>query len=181
MGWKMKRWWASVLAMVVMGGWRTADLWACNTALISVPSMIEMSDVVLLAEVVGFTAVQTGGPGSVQLRVLRVLKGRVDRGALIVSGNLSGHHPMWNQSRPVPYTHLDCMRASNCGSCFAYDYQAGSQYLLFLKGDDPYWAPLAPANEEVAGADDPWLVWVTQYLAEHRLDMDPQISLRGMY
>lgn len=64
---------------------------------------------------------------------------------------------------PVPYesARTDAMR----GACFAYAYRLGAEYLLLLRrGADgaltPYWAPLLPVNEQVRGADDPWVTWV---------------------
>ena len=65
---------------------------------------------------------------------------------------------------PVPYTSVrpDGLR----GACFAYAYRAGAQYLLLLRPDPerggltPYWEPLAPVNEQVRGARDPWVRWV---------------------
>lgn len=61
------------------------------------------------------------------------------------------------------------------GSCFTYEYRAGAEYLLILRNAphaipliagaetprlNPYWAPLAPLNEQVRGDDDPWVQWV---------------------
>jgi hypothetical protein len=63
--------------------------------------------------------------------------------------------------RPVPY---DWVRSSGTsGSCFAFDYREGAEYLLFLRSIGgvltPYWAPLAPTNEQVTGPEDPWVIW----------------------
>jgi hypothetical protein len=53
------------------------------------------------------------------------------------------------------------------GSCFANSYRRDAQYLLFLKkpnrGDlTVNWAALAPVNEQLRSAEDPWLIWVRQ-------------------
>ncbi|HXG55876.1 MAG TPA: hypothetical protein VNJ03_10900 [Vicinamibacterales bacterium] len=68
--------------------------------------------------------------------------------------------------RPSPYTFV--RRGGRSGNCFAYGYREGADYLLFLQpsGDvmTPYWAPLAPINEQVRPAPDPWVGWVRQQL-----------------
>ena len=42
------------------------------------------------------------------------------------------------------------------GSCFADDYRAGGEFLLFFKNGDHQWSPLAAVNEEVWAPNDPW-------------------------
>lgn len=70
--------------------------------------------------------------------------------------------------RPVPY---DQVRPSGLrGSCFADEYRIGADYLLLLIETKPgvfssHWAPLLPVNEELHGADDPWLAWVRGHIA----------------
>lgn len=72
-------------------------------------------------------------------------------------------------SASVPYGHV---RASGSGPCFAYGYRLGAEYLFLLnrvEGSDsltPYWIPLGPTNEQIRGADDPWVRWVREQLAE---------------
>ena len=67
---------------------------------------------------------------------------------------------------PVPYQLV--RRAGQRGDCEAREYRLGAEYLLILRphydGLSPHWKPLAPFNEQVRGADDPWLEWVRQYL-----------------
>ena len=62
----------------------------------------------------------------------------------------------------VPYPSV--RQAGQRGSCYAEEYRSGGEYLLLLKrrGDQltPYWAPLAPTNEQVRGPDDLWITWV---------------------
>ena len=69
--------------------------------------------------------------------------------------------------RAVPYPAV--RPAGLLGSCFAEEYRQGAEYLLLLKREDrqltPYWAALAPTNEQIRGPDDPWVLWV---LAERR-------------
>jgi hypothetical protein len=62
----------------------------------------------------------------------------------------------------VPYTIV--RSAGQHGDCFAQEYRAGAEYLLLLQARGgaltPFWAPLAPLNEQVRGAADPWVRWV---------------------
>lgn len=67
---------------------------------------------------------------------------------------------------PVPYTMV--RSSGRRGSCFSVEYRVGAEYLLLLKntpnGLSPYWAALAPLNEQIHGPDDPWLEWVRRRL-----------------
>ena len=70
----------------------------------------------------------------------------------------------------VPY--LTYFRWRGGGDCIATSYRPGAEYLLLLGdsrfGLDPYWAFLAPTNEQIRGPDDPWVAWVRQVLASPR-------------
>lgn len=67
---------------------------------------------------------------------------------------------------PVPY---DIVRsAGRHGDCFAKQYRAGGEYLMFIKSGTPYWSALAPTNEQVRGESDPWLVWVRNAVAKDK-------------
>lgn len=63
----------------------------------------------------------------------------------------------------VPY--LNVRREGQRGNCVASGYRAGGEFLLILRRAaggyyTPYWAYLAPTNEQIHGAGDPWLQWV---------------------
>ena len=63
----------------------------------------------------------------------------------------------------VPYTIVRL--AGQRGDCAAKIYRLGAEYLFILRrtqggGLTPHWRALAPFNEQVRGADDPWLKWV---------------------
>ena len=156
---------ALILAASVIICCPLAKLWACSAALIGTPAMIDGSEVIVRTEVIGATAGHDALRGQIQLKVLEVLRGRFARDSFRIEGNIA-EVPAPPPRRAVPYDELDCLRAKGCGGCFAYDYQQGHQYLLFLKDGNPYWAPLEPANEEVFGSEDPWVVWVKAYLAK---------------
>ena len=69
--------------------------------------------------------------------------------------------------RPVPYTMV--RSAGQRGDCDAREYRLGAEYLLILQpghdGLTPHWKPLAPFNEQIRGADDPWVAWVRSALS----------------
>ena len=69
---------------------------------------------------------------------------------------------------PVPYQMV--RSAGQRGDCFAQEYRIGAQYLLLLRDgagrNAIQWWPLAPVNEQLRGADDPWLSWVRQRAAK---------------
>lgn len=102
-------------------------------------------------------------PLGVRFDVLEVLKGgaSIPRALIIKPAELTEQDEF--NPRPVPYA---TVRPSGLrGSCFATAYRRGAQYLLFLRASDdgtlsPYWAPLAPTNEELREPGDPWLLWV---------------------
>lgn len=94
----------------------------------------------------------------VRFTVIEVLKGASVVG-LSVPGRMA-ERPDFNDG-PVPY---GMVRPGGHGGCFARVYQAGGEYLLFLRKRGtqltPYWAPLSATNEQLHGPHDPWLRWV---------------------
>jgi hypothetical protein len=101
---------------------------------------------------------------SIRLGVVEVLKGEVQF-TVDVSGTFANHPDMNNL--PVPYGMV--RPSGRGGGCFARSYQRDGEYLLFLKKElgklTPYWAALGATNEQITGADDPWVAWVRQQLA----------------
>ena len=99
--------------------------------------------------------------GKVQFRVLEVLKGDSVSGELQIYGHLT-RRDEFNPHRVPPYRagRPSVLR----GACFTYEYKQGGEYLLVLaaaRGDlTPYWAPIAPVNEQLRGPHDHWLTWV---------------------
>jgi hypothetical protein len=93
----------------------------------------------------------------------------IDSGGLAIPASLRvigylADQPDFN-TKPVPYRWVrsDGLR----GSCAAYSYQRGGDFLLLLQGEhvaelSPYWALLRPTNEQVRGTDDPWVAWVRE-------------------
>lgn len=74
---------------------------------------------------------------------------------------------------PVPY---GMVRSFGLRGCYAAQYRIGGEYLLLLRPvapDSPlrdhfsmtvWWMALGPTNEQIRGADDPWVQWVRDQL-----------------
>jgi hypothetical protein len=114
----------------------------------------------------GFPGAQT--PSQVRFRVVDVLKGAYSSEELTINGRLERADD-WND-RAVPYDFV--RRGGRRGNCFALGYKEGAEYLLLLRAPhqaadgtlSPYWSALGPTNEQVRGADDPWVRWVVGHL-----------------
>ena len=142
---------------------------ACFAGPRSPGSLVTDADVIVRAQVLGLTEAPTSPlvllPNSwIRLGVMEVLKGEVQF-TLTVSGTLTDHPDM--NDRAVPYWMV--RPSGRGGGCFARTYQRDGEYLFFLKKVDgkltPYWAALSATNEQITGADDPWVTWVRQQLA----------------
>jgi hypothetical protein len=97
----------------------------------------------------------------VTFRVLSVIKGARRTMFLIPADFVPEADP---NDHPVPYNFV--RPGGRRGNCYAVTFKQGQEYLLFLKGGTPYWSPLAPTTEQVAGTTDPWLIWVRRELAK---------------
>lgn len=96
----------------------------------------------------------------IRFEVLEVLRGPDALDQLIIPGALAEESDF--NLGEVPYRML--RPAGQSGDCFAKLYQRGGEFVLLLRERDglltPYWSPLWPTNEQIRGADDPWLAWV---------------------
>lgn len=105
----------------------------------------------------------TGVPDSrIRFRVIEHIRGSLISD-LVLPGYLVDRDD-FNDERP-PYTFV--RPGGRAGSCFANSYRSGAQFLLFLKktrsGEFTVnWYALAPVNEQLHSADDPWLLWVRE-------------------
>jgi hypothetical protein len=106
-----------------------------------------------------FGVKRTSASGSIRFDVIEVMRGRPLR-ELILAGELVDRDD-FNRS-PPPYQGA---RPNAGGSCWAWPYKTGAQYLLMLEKEhtggltlERY--PLAPVNEQLHSDDDPWLLWV---------------------
>jgi hypothetical protein len=136
-------------------------------------ALLRETDVVVLAAAVSESPdAGKASPGihtRVRFRVLEVLEGELADSVLRIPGRLVEEDDL--NPGTVPYT--SARNDAQAGSCYAYNYRRGATFLLLLKetrdGLTPYWAPLAPVNEQVRGPDDPWVFWVRSYLATRRV------------
>ena len=101
--------------------------------------------------------------------VVEVLKGGDVPAKLYVPGNLVEEDD-FNTGR-VPYRYPRSV-ASGGNFCYAYGYRRGGEFLLLLRSigwthPTPYYAQ-APTNEQVRGANDPWVRWVRARLTPAR-------------
>jgi hypothetical protein len=116
------------------------------------------------------TALDTRSPDTnstddrVHFRVNEVLKGDLSA-SLWLQGRLGGEDDL--NAGPVPYARVRSTALD--GGCDARRYKAGATYLLFLQdggdGLTPYWAPLAPVNEQISSDLDEWLLWTKGVIA----------------
>jgi hypothetical protein len=170
-----------VVLAVVFGVVAPARAWPCSFKEDPVPTPQEL---VAQAEVIVRVRAQPGDdPGSRNARVLvlfdvlDVLKGTLSRPVLGFPGYFEAFDD-FNRGG-VPYTRV--RRGGLYGDCYARNYRANAEYLFFMKShpsglppyhpyalpgqQTPHWAALKPANEQVLGAADPWVAWVTDELA----------------
>jgi hypothetical protein len=148
----------------------------------SVPSIPTAAELVRDAEIIvraraervaadsGRPGPLAGSPTQIEFRVLSVLKGRLVESQLTFNGRFVAGDER-NRGK-VPYSFA---RSSADASCFALEYRPGGEYLLFLRRAadvayaqpeqlTPYWAPLAPTNEQVFGSSDSWELWTRDQL-----------------
>jgi hypothetical protein len=102
---------------------------------------------------------------AVEFEPLEVLRGDSALEPLQIAGGIVQNDDF--NGTAVPYRIV--RMAGQRGDCFATEYRVGAEYLLILRrvnGDlTPYWAPLAPLNEQIRGRDDPWVRWVQAEMA----------------
>ena len=108
--------------------------------------------------------------GAIAFDVVEVLKGDSVPNTLIIGGVLTEFDDF--NTDVVPYVHV--RPAGERGPCWAYEYRRGAQFLLVLNRDstgrlNPYYDHIQmPANEQLYGEDDPWLVWVRSQIPKRR-------------
>jgi hypothetical protein len=98
---------------------------------------------------------------AVVFRPLEALRGTVPHDRLVFPGTVVDRDDFNPDS--VPYTIVRL--AGQRGDCEAKEYRLGAEYLFILRpsrrgGLTPHWRPLAPFNEQVRDAADPWVEWV---------------------
>jgi hypothetical protein len=171
----MQRMSPKVVAVVAACG-LLSEVLACEPAE-PVPSPKELLDAAAaIVHVRAFRAVDNPRPRSgpawsetlIDFQVLSVLKGVLQDPSLSFEGHAVAIDD-FNEGQ-VPYRHV--RPSGQMGNCYALEYRLGAEYLLFLGtrelgaegGLTPYWSPLAPSNEQLTDAKDPWLEWVKENL-----------------
>ena len=134
---------------------------------VSTTEMITQADAIVRASAVEYVVrprsglYTTGLPESkVRFKVLEMIRGKLPT-EITLSGYLTDADDFNDQ--PVPYSFV--RPGGRQGSCFAYFYRTGGEYLLMLKKQQTGeyradWYALGPANEQLHSTDDPWLLWV---------------------
>jgi hypothetical protein len=101
---------------------------------------------------------------AVTFRPIEWLRGEATAAPIVLPGSAVAVDDF--NARPVPYQTV--RSAGQRGDCFAQEYRPGADYLLLLRreagGLTVQWWPLAPLNEQLRGARDPWLAWVRERL-----------------
>ena len=129
--------------------------WACSPRSIDTPQQLVQG----ATGIYHVRATSALAGAHLRFKVLSVLKGSPKSflrlpGSFVIEGDPNDHPAPYNFVRP----------GGRHGNCFATTYKQGQDYLLFLKDGTPYWSPLAPTNEQLSGASDPWLLWVEAQL-----------------
>jgi hypothetical protein len=145
---------------------------ACRAPRPSSTAMVSRAEMIVRAVAVDYDKAPVGdlrqlnepGDAAIEFKVKEILKGENVPSTMILNGYLTGRDDFNDQ--PVPY---DFVRpGGRGGSCSAYEYAQGAEFLLFLKRIDDKltirWYALAPTNEQLHSADDPWVVWVKEQL-----------------
>jgi hypothetical protein len=137
-------------------------VYACKISeQISPNLLVSTADAIVRVRATSYRAGQSSTYGRVKMDVLQILKGDLaNRSFFFVDGNVNDYQG--KNDGTVPYSSV--RPGGQQGTCYAYDYRLGGQFLLFLREGTPYWAPLAATNEEVDGPNDPWVLWVEELL-----------------
>ena len=141
-----------------------------------IPPATELVDQSELILVVRIPEERYASSTNIEASVVSTLKGTYTNATFSVMGYTTQYDGP--NDRPVPY---DFVRpGGRHGDCFATDYKMGGYFLLLIRKDTPYWAALAPVNEEVTGTDDPWVIWVKTRLdkTEKKTSIEQPLSPR---
>lgn len=152
-----------------------APSYSCSvTKPISNTQMIEQSDAIVVATAEDYVVPPDSGrpwagmlPDSkVRFKIVETIRGKLATDSLTISGELVETDDFNDQPPPYNLVRPEGRR----GNCFAVSYRTGGRFLLVLKKNQageltPYWYALAPVNEQLRSANDPWLLWVRRHAA----------------
>jgi hypothetical protein len=147
-----------IASFAVLSSVAAAEVAACSVD--HVDTAAEITDRAAVIMLVRVPDRKVAKIAPIKMTVLEVLKGDFKGQTVVIRGQTAKYHGP-NDNRP-PY---DWVRAGGrFGNCFAEDYKPGGRFLLFLRHGQVHWSPLAATNEEVSGANDPWVRWVKKRL-----------------
>lgn len=133
---------------------------ACSAAHTSLDQLFVQAEVIVRAEAVG------ASEAGVIFRTVERLDGDSLPDTFVIGGSLTDSFSVEELKaygeEPVPYENHPLSRW--LAACHSRSYVRNTEYVLFLKNSDPYWAALASTNAAIRGEDDPWLVWVREWL-----------------
>jgi len=156
-----------ILAMTIFA----AEGRTCSVSgIVSNTDLVKRADSVVRATAVAYARPPqdpriwtTGEPDSrVRFDVIETIRGQALRD-VILPGYLVDTNDF--NDKPSPFTFV--RPGGRRGSCWANSYRTGAEFLLFLvktrAGEFTVnWAALAPVNEQLHSAEDPWLIWVRE-------------------
>jgi hypothetical protein len=134
--------------------------------------MVENAEIIIRAEAIKYIEAPKGeirslnepSDATINFKVKEVLKGSSVPSQITLNGYLSDEDD-FNETE-IPYNFV--RRGGRGGSCSAYEYKKGAEFLLFLKktGENYIvrWYALAPTNEQLHSGNDEWIIWVRNYL-----------------
>jgi len=163
-----------LIGLILLFG--TKDLFACRAPKASPATLVDGAEVIVRAEAQQYVDepprsdlryLNEPTDATISFKVGETLKGTSVPKEIILNGYLTDTDD-FNEGE-IPY---DFVGRSGGGSCSAYEYKQGAEFLLFLrKINGKYtvrWYPLAPTNEQLRSVDDKWLNWVRHYLKASR-------------
>lgn len=133
--------------------------------LANIQRFVDSAEVIVRARAVDSVTVENPqwagwyGRAEVTFTILETVKGQ-KLTSLTLPGSIVDHDDFNRESVPYRIVRPSGQR----GSCVTGEYKLGGEYLFILRTRNgsltPYWAPLAPLNEQIRGAEDPWVRWV---------------------
>jgi hypothetical protein len=140
--------------MVVTCAFTSGNILACKVSHVATAAEITAdAEVILLVRAPAATITNVS---AIEMTVVEVVKGSFNGKTIRVEGQTARYEGPNDGAPPYDFVRV----GGRHGNCFASDYKAGGQFLLFIRGGNVHWSPLAATNEEVSGPKDPWVVWV---------------------
>jgi len=161
--------------------------YACRTVRPSTTAMVENAEVIVRVEADKYVEEPKGdirdlnepSNATINFKVKETLKGDSVPSEIILNGYLSDADD-FNETE-VPYNFV--RRGGRGGSCSAYEYKKGAEFLLFLKKTGEKftvrWYALAPTNEQLRSSDDEWITWVRSYLKSLKKKSELKITTQS--